>query len=151
MGHIHSKRTRENEKGCIYCSLQKMIPALRIQSIIEVDFVIPIVNEIRMKQWTHRRASEHTITNAHEWVGILRLLFSVHCQMNCSVTIVLFPFVQFDDLLIIMKHVQDYIIPIEEHHDRAFLHSTKQLRLSTRYLLPSTVIKTNEWYSSWNC
>ena len=45
VGHVHSKRTREDEEGCIYCSPQKMTPALRIQSIIEVAFVIPVVNE----------------------------------------------------------------------------------------------------------
>lgn len=64
VGHVHSKRTREDEEGCIYCSPQKMTPALRIQSIIEVAFVIPVVNEIGMKQWTHRRTSEHAITDA---------------------------------------------------------------------------------------
>lgn len=71
---------------------------------------------------------------------MLRLLFSTHCQMNCFVTLVQFPCVQFDDLLLIMEYAQDCIIPIEDHHDRALLHSTKQLRLGTRYLLPSTVI-----------
>ena len=79
MRHVHSKRTRENEKGSIYCSLQKMTPALRIQSIIEVDFVVSIVNEIRMKQWTHRRTSEHTITmlkNRREYYGSFSLLIS---------------------------------------------------------------------------
>ena len=64
--------------------------------------------------------------------------------MNCFVTIVLFPFVQFDDLLIIMEYVQEYIIPIEEDHDRAFIHSTKQFHLGTWYLLPSTVKEVNE-------
>lgn len=67
--------------------------------------------------------------------------------MNRFVSLILLPFVQFDDLLLIMQYVHDCIIPIEGDHNRALLHSTKQLRLGTRYLLPSTVIEVNKWYS----
>ena len=151
MGQINTKALRENIEGSVWRWGNENERTLQVESFVEADLVVSIVDEEGMEEWCESGSSENAISTCWvRWEGI-RLLLLRNRHIVCCLSIVLHPLRHYHDVLWVSDKGGRYLISIEEDDDCILLDHANEDVLLYRNAVPSTVDGFSSRYSFLNC